>query len=114
MSITSSSTFRRSLTNCARSRRAKPTRTANPNTPAKPSPRANKKKPRRDLRGLIQIRGLLLQLLQRFLNCIEVWQILGRRRLFGILDDAVFIDDECSAGGSGAEAHQIRQQHAVV
>ena len=54
------------------------------------------------------------QLGQRFFHGVEIGQVLGRGRLLGVLDDALFVDDEGGAGGGVADAGQIGEDNVVV
>src|SRR4051812_29310567 len=48
------------------------------------------------------------------LDGVEVREVLRRRGLFAVLDDAVFIDDEGGAGGDAAEADEIVEERLEI
>lgn len=77
-------------------------------------PRGHKK--RSPLRGSVfGVSGWLRlgQLGERGFDGIEVWQILRRRGLLGVLDDAVAVDDEGSTGGGVTDASEAWEEHIV-
>ena len=56
----------------------------------------------------------LTQPLQCLFHRVEIRQIFWRWRLFGVLHNAVFIDDERCARRRGAKSAKIIQQHAII